>query len=69
MKRIKLSPISRMRITRFKSIKRGYYSFWILLVLTLLSFVGELFINNKALIVKYEGKISFPIRRFTFKPR
>jgi microcin C transport system permease protein len=63
MRRIKLSPISRMRITRFKSIKRGYYSFWILLALTLLSFAGELFINNKALIVKYEGKHYFPILR------
>ncbi len=63
MKEFKLSPITKMRLARFKSIKRGYYSFWILLVLTLLSFAGELFINNKALIVKYEGKVSFPILR------
>ena len=63
MKRIKLSPIAQMRMTRFKSIKRGYYSFWILLALTLLSFIGELFINNKALVVKYEGKVFFPILR------
>jgi microcin C transport system permease protein len=63
MKRIKLSPIARMRMARFKSIKRGYYSFWILLALTLLSFVGELFINNKALVVQYEGKYSFPVFR------
>ncbi len=63
MKRIKFSPITKMRFARFKSIKRGYYSFWILLVLTLLSFVGEVFINNKALIVKYEGKVYFPILR------
>ena len=63
MKRIKLSPIAQMRMARFKSIKRGYYSFWILLMLTLLSFMGELFINNKALIVKYEGKYFFPVVR------
>ena len=63
MKRIKLSPITQMRMTRFKSIKRGYYSFWLLLALTLLSFVGELFINNKALIVKYDGRYSFPVLR------
>lgn len=63
MKRIKLSPITRMRMARFKSIKRGYYSFWILLALTLLSFVGELFINNKALVVQYEGNYSFPVFR------
>lgn len=63
MKRIKPSPITKMRFTRFKSIKRGYYSFWILLTLTLLSFVGELFINNKALVVKYEGKHYFPVLR------
>ncbi len=63
MKRIKLSPITKMRFARFKSIKRGYYSFWILLTLTLLSFVGELFINNKALVVQYEGKVYFPVLR------
>lgn len=63
MKRIKLSPITRTRMARFKSIKRGYYSFWVLLVLTLLSFMGEGFINNKALIVKYEGALYFPILR------
>ena len=63
MKRFKLSPIARMRMARFKSIKRGYYSFWLLLALTLLSFVGEAFINNKALVVKYEGKVFFPILR------
>ena len=63
MKRIKLSPITTMRFARFKSIKRGYYSFWILLVLTLLSFAGELFINNKALMVHHEGKLYFPILR------
>jgi microcin C transport system permease protein len=50
-------------MNRFKSIKRGYYSFWLLITLTLLSFVGELFINNKALMVKYEGKLYFPVLR------
>ncbi|WP_372806095.1 ABC transporter permease subunit [Pontiella sp.] len=63
MKRIKLSPITRMRMNRFKSIKRGYYSFWLLIALTLLSFAGELFINSKALMVKYEGKLYFPVLR------
>lgn len=63
MKFVKLNPIAQQRLHRFVSIKRGYYSFILLIVLTLLSFVGELFINNKALIVKYDGDYYFPVLR------
>jgi len=63
MKFVKLNPIAQQRLKRFISIKRGYYSFILLIVLTLLSFVGELFINNKALIVKYNGDYYFPVVR------
>lgn len=63
MKRPRLSPITRMRIARFKSIRRGYYSFWVLMIITLLSLTGELFINSKALIVKYDGRVYFPVLR------
>ncbi len=63
MKFVKLNPIAQQRLHRFVSIKRGYYSFILLIVLTLLAFVGELFINNKALIVKYDGDYFFPVAR------
>ena len=45
--------IFQKRIRRFKSIKRGYYSFLILLLLYILSNLSPLLVNGKALIVKY----------------
>ena len=51
----KLDPITRKRFQKFKRIKRGYYSFIILTICILLSFFAELFINNRALLVKYDN--------------
>tara|TARA_B100000959_G_scaffold282689_1_gene349687 strand:+ start:442 stop:1428 length:987 start_codon:yes stop_codon:yes gene_type:complete len=44
--------------------KRGYYSFLILTTLYMLSFLNPIFINNKALIVRYDGEFYFPILNF-----
>ena len=46
---------------RFKSIRRGYWSAIILIILLLLSCFAELLVNNRALLVKYEGAYHFPI--------
>ena len=55
-----LSPITQKRLKKFRGIKRGYYSFVVLMVLITLSLAAELFINNRALMVKYEGSYYFP---------
>jgi microcin C transport system permease protein len=52
------------RIRKFKGMKRGYYSFIILVTLYLLSFLNPLLINNKALIVKYNGEYFFPVSKY-----
>ena len=52
--------ILQKRIKRFKSMKRGYYSLVILTSLYIISLLGPLWMNNKALIVKYENKFYFP---------
>jgi microcin C transport system permease protein len=57
---MKLNPLTIKKISRFKSIKRGYYSFIILLVMIFVSLFAELLVNNRALIVHYEGKYYFP---------
>lgn len=57
---VELSPVTKKRIKRFKSIKRGYYSFLMITTLLVLSFFLELLINNKALIIYYNGNLSFP---------
>jgi microcin C transport system permease protein len=55
-----LNPQTLKKLRRFREIKRGYYSFLILAGLILLSLAGELLINNRALIVSYEGDLYFP---------
>jgi len=58
--RLRLDPLTRSRVERFKSIKRGYWSFRILLALILLSLLAELFVNSRALLVVYKGRPYFP---------
>ena len=48
------------KIQRFKSIKRGYYSFIAILLMIGISFFAELFINSRALIVYYNKTLYFP---------
>ena len=56
--------IARKRWRRFRRLKRGYYSFLIVLTLYLISLALPLLVNNKALVVRYEGQLYFPLLRF-----
>lgn len=57
---LRISPLTKRRLQRFRSIKRGYYSFVLLCFLIGFSLIAELFINNRALFVSYEGQWYFP---------
>jgi len=56
----KLNPITARKLRRFKSIKRGYWSFLALVSTLVVSLFGELLVNDQALIVHYNGKTYFP---------
>ena len=56
--------IFRKRIQKFRRLKRGYYSFLIIVIAYGVSFLLPLLINNKALAVSYKGTIYFPILKF-----
>jgi len=56
--------IFRKRVRKFKTLKRGYYSFLILLVAYAISFILPILINNKALVVHYRGRFYFPIMSY-----
>jgi len=60
---MKLNPLTIRKIKRFKSIKRGYFSFWIFIIMLVVSLFAEVLVNNRALIVHYEGKYYFPTYR------
>ena len=53
--------ILKRRWKKFKTLKRGYYSLVTLTVLYALSFLLPILINNRALIVKYDGSLFFPV--------
>jgi len=57
---MRLNPLTVRKLRRFRALKRGYYSFWLLVVLTALSLVAELLVNDKAIAVRYDGNWSFP---------
>ena len=55
-----LNPLTLKRLARFRAIKRGYVSFLILVGLLVLSIIGELFINSRAVLIRYNGNWSMP---------
>ena len=57
---LQLNPQTRKKLTRFRKIRRGYYSFLILLFLAVILCLGELLVNSRALIVSYQGELYFP---------
>jgi len=60
----KSESLFRKRIRRFKKFKRGYYSFWLIVIMYILSFMAPLLMNYKALVVKYDGKYYFPVFKY-----
>ncbi len=58
--KMRMTPIWAKRIRRFKTIKRGYYSFIIITTLFVLSLFLELYVNDKPLAIRYDEKIAFP---------
>lgn len=57
---MRLNPLTLRKLKRFREIRRGYYSFVILIGLLALSAASELIINDRALAVRFEGEWSFP---------
>ena len=55
-----ISPATQKKIQRFRSVKRGFRSFSILLCMIIISFFAEVFINSRALVVYHNGNFYFP---------
>ncbi|RMG33838.1 MAG: ABC transporter permease subunit [Planctomycetota bacterium] len=53
----------RMRLRKFRRLKRGYYSFCILATAYVGSFFLPFLMNDKALVVRYRGRYYFPAFR------
>lgn len=57
---MRLNPVTIKKLKRFYSIKRGFWSLVILLFMIFVSMFAEVFINSRALLVKYDGKLYLP---------
>jgi len=55
-----MNPLTIKKIRRFKSIKRGYYSFILILIMILASFFAEILVNKRAVMVHHNGEYYFP---------
>jgi microcin C transport system permease protein len=54
------SPQAKRRWQRFKSLKRGYYSFAAILFLICISLFAELWVNSRPVLVNYNDTLYFP---------
>ena len=59
-RRVALSPINRRRWQNFKANKRGYWSFWIFMILFIVTLFAEFLANDKPFMIRYEGRFYFP---------
>ena len=55
-----LSSLTIKKLRRFRSIRRGFYSFIVFGIMIVVSFGAELFVNSRALVVHYNGRFYFP---------
>ncbi|MGC9311481.1 MAG: ABC transporter permease [Sediminispirochaetaceae bacterium] len=58
-----MNAMVRQRLDRFKRHKRGYISFWIFIVIFGLSLFAEVIANDQPLLIRYEGRLFFPLFR------
>jgi microcin C transport system permease protein len=56
-----LSPINRRRWQNFRRNRRGWWSFWIFLVLFMASLFAEFIANDKPFLVSYQGHWYYPV--------
>ena len=58
---IQLSPITQRRLYQFKNNKRGYWSFWIFLILLFVALNAKFIANDNPIMLSYKGELYFPV--------
>ncbi len=54
------SPLNQRRWKNFKSNRRGYWAFWLFLILFFVSLFAELIANDRPFLIKFDGNLYFP---------
>ena len=60
MRWFRLDPVTRRRMQRFRRIRRGYWSFVILMAAIVLSIFAPYLAESRALLVWHDGRLYFP---------
>ncbi|MFK3777139.1 ABC transporter permease [Agrobacterium sp. NPDC089420] len=55
------SPTTKRRWQNFKANRRGYWSFWLFLILFFLSLMAEFIANDKPILASYKGELLVPV--------
>jgi microcin C transport system permease protein len=58
---LKLSPITHRRFAIFRQNRRGYWSFWLFMVLFGLSLFAEFIANDRPLLIRFDGHWYVPV--------
>jgi microcin C transport system permease protein len=58
---IRITPVTRRRIHNFKANRRGFWSFWIFLILFTVSLFAEFIANDRPLLIRYDGQFYAPV--------
>jgi microcin C transport system permease protein len=56
----RLSPLNQRRLANFRANRRGWWSFWIFLVLFILTLGAEFIANDRPILVSYKGELMVP---------
>ena len=61
MTSIRLTPLTRRRLHRFRANRRGWWSLWIFVILFIATLLAEVIANDKPFLVYFKGDVYFPI--------
>ena len=59
-KQFRISPLTRLRLRRFRAHRRGFWSLVLFGVLFVFSLFAEVWCNDRPLLVRYKGEIYTP---------
>ena len=60
-KRAKASPLNQRRWLQFKANRRGYWSFWLFILLFFTSLFAEFIANDKPVLIRYQQQWMMPV--------
>jgi len=57
---LRLTPLDRRRFDNFKANRRGYWSFWLFMLLFVMSLLSNILANDRPVLAFYKGELLFP---------